>query len=219
MQLLISLVVGTVVGILMTIPLGPTSIFVAQRTMGGQTRRGIHVAIGSVIIDILYCLVISLGLISLVAPFLQNQWVQFGLSIFLILYGMKMLIFDGKAADEAAAPIENGPPRNGRRTWGVLLGTAMALSNPTLFVSWTAVLSFLSANGLLPNTFWDKVIFSFATGLGSFAWFLGLALFVRKNRHQISPAFVRRAGAITALVIIGFGVYFSITILQNLSHA
>ena len=237
MKLLLSLLVGTIVGILMTIPLGPTSIYVAQQSMGGQTRKGIHVAMGSVIIDILYCLVITLGLISLIAPWLQNQWVQFGLSLFLIVYGMKMLFFDVKgvaSADgsgaarevqDAAAPKQvvgdqsGRPMASRRRNWGVLLGTVMALSNPTLFVSWTAVLGFLSANALLPNLFWNKIVFSLATGLGSFMWFLGLALFVRRKRHQISPLFVRRAGALTALVIIGFGVYFTITILQHLTHA
>ena len=229
MDLLLSLIVGTVVGILMTIPLGPTSIYVAQRSMGGQTRMGMHVAMGSVIIDIVYCLVITLGLISLVSPLLQNQWVQFGLSIFLIAYGVKMLVVDGKgfASREEAAErkVEKAGERKvekageRKRNWGVLIGTAMALSNPTLFLSWTAVLGFLSANDLLPNSILDKVVFSFATGFGSFAWFLGLALFVRSRRHQISPAFIRRAGAVTAFVVIGFGVYFTITILQHLSHA
>ena len=98
----------------------------------------------------------------------------------------------------------------------VKLGSGL-LANPTLFLTWTAILSFLSAHGLLSDYFWDKILFSFATGLGSALWFLGLLLFVHSNRHTISPKFLRRIGVATAIVIIGFGVYFSVTIFQQMS--
>ena len=192
MQLLISFLVGTVIGIVMTIPLGPTSIYVAQKTLNHETRKGLFVSLGSVIIDILYCLVITLGLMSLVSPFLRNIWVQLGLSLFLILYGVKMLFFDGKVKPHAMGSLEKKVEqvRDTKDTLNVLLGTVMAISNPTLFLSWTAVLSFISAHGLVHDTVWDKVIFSFATGFGSFAWFAGLAVFVRSRRHTMSPKFV-----------------------------
>ncbi len=50
-------------------------------------------------------------------------------------------------------------------------------------------------------------------------WFLSLALFVRSRRHVISDGFIKLASSVTALVIIGFGVYFTITIFQNLNGA
>jgi threonine/homoserine/homoserine lactone efflux protein len=220
MQLLISLLAGTVLGVIMTIPLGPVSIYVAQKTIRGETRKGLYVSMGSVIIDILYCLVITLGLMALVSPYLQNVWVQLGLSLFLLLYGLKMLVVDTKAKPPDAGKLQQQAERNSgkRGPVNVLLGTFMALSNPTLFISWTAVLGFVSAHGLLHDTFWDKVVFSFASGFGSFLWFFGLALFVRRKRHTLSPSFVKLAGAITAFVVIGFGVYFSVTILMQLRH-
>ena len=220
MQLLISFLAGTVLGVVMTIPLGPVSIYVAQKTLHGETRKGIYVSMGSVIIDILYCLVITLGLISLIYPYLHNWWVQLGLSIFLLVYGLKMLLIDTKAKPPLAGKLQETAERNSSNKGpvNVLLGTVMALSNPTLFISWTAVLGFISAHGLLYDTFWDKVVFSFASGFGSFLWFFGLALFVRRKRHTLSPSFVKRAGAIAAFVVIGFGVYFSVTILMQLRH-
>ncbi len=221
MQLLLSFVIGAAVGILMTVPLGPTSIYVAQRTLNNETRKGMHVAMGSVIIDILYCLVISLGLISLVSQYIQNEYVQLGFSIFLILYGARMLFFDGKKAAPAPERLPSQSKRfmEKRGPLNVLLGTVMALSNPTLFISWTAVIGFLSANGLLPGHFFDKVIFSFATGFGSLLWFLGLALFVRSRRHTLSPGFVRKAGAVTAMVVIVFGIYFSVTVITHFGRS
>lgn len=215
-----SLLVGFAVGIIITIPLGPISIYVAQKTMGGETRKAILVSVGSVIIDILYCLVITLGLMSLVSPYLHNTYVQVGLSCFLILYGLKMLFFDRQSSQHMEGhTLQRQQEKFELGHYNVLLGMTMALANPALFLSWTAVLGFVTAHGLLASTFWDKVVFSFATGLGSFAWFIGLALFVHRKRHTISPVFIRRTASVTALVIIGFGVYFTYIIFRTLNGA
>lgn len=233
MHYIVTVLLGILVGILITIPLGPTSIYVAQRTLQGEMRKGILVAVGAVIVDVFYCLVITLGLIALVHPYMQNAVVQMVFSVFLIGYGVKMLMFEKKQID--------GEEENGKTVVGenainslpvvrtrffqkfhyksVLIGISMTLANPTLFFSWVAVLSFVSAHGLLVDDFVHKLLFSFAVGVGSMAWFLSLALFVRSRRHIISDGFVRVASSITALVIIGFGVYFTITIFQHLNGA
>lgn len=219
MQLVLSFIVGTIVGIVITIPLGPITIFAAQSTLNGDTRKGFFTAIGSVIVDILYCLVITLGLISLVAPYLHNIYVRIGLTAMLIIYGLKMLLVDVKRSAVSGGSLAIKPERLEGGHFHILVGGAMALANPTLFLTWTAILSFLSAHGLLSDYFWDKILFSFATGFGSMLWFIGLLFFVRHNRHTISPNFIRRAGIATAIVIICFGVYFTVTIFQQMNGA
>lgn len=212
MNLLLNATIGFFIGILMTIPLGPITLFVAQKTLQHETFRGLFVSLGSVVIDIVYCLVITLGLISLVAPYLQNTYVQVGLCIVLFVYGVRMLLVDGKRKiDVNASPQE----RNGRWYAAILLGITMAVANPTLFISWTAVLGTLTAWGLLGTAFWEKIVFSGATGVGSFAWFLTLALFVRSRRHSLSPAFIRNTGKVMAVLVMGFALYFSINILSG----
>jgi threonine/homoserine/homoserine lactone efflux protein len=221
MAYILSVLFGLLVGILITVPLGPTSIYVAQRTLNGETRKGLHVAFGAVLVDVLYCLVITMGLISLISPYIQNPVVQIIFSVFLIAYGVKMLVFDRRKSLEDEEQEEQRLLTKGARFerghYYVLLGVSMTMANPTLFFSWVAVLSFVTAHGLLVSEFWHKLIFSISAGLGSMLWFFVLAFFVRSKRHMISPSFVRRAGAVTALVIIGFGVYFTITIVQHLN--
>ncbi len=218
MQLLVSLFVGVVVGIIGTIPLGPISIYAAQQTMKGEWLKSVQVCIGSVIVDIIYCLIITMGLISLVYPWLQNDWVQGGLSIFIIGYGIKMLMIDSRKdpAKETDA-FKEQRERFERGHYNILLGATMALANPTLFLSWTAVISFITTHGLLAANSLDQALFSIAIGAGSMLWFGALILFVRSRRHTLSPVFVQRAGAVTAVVLIGFGVYFTYTILQKFS--
>lgn len=232
MQYLVSAFLGILVGILITVPLGPTSIYVAQRTLSGDTRKGLLVAFGAVIVDVFYCLIITMGLISLIHPYLQNPVVQSLFSVFLIGYGIKMLLArrgkgdsedgeDGESEDVEVPDEEDLPVTRFKLSkshyGGILIGISMTLANPTLFFSWVAVLSFVTAHGLLADSTVHKLIFSGSVGLGSMMWFLTLALFVRSRRHIISDSFIRKASSITALVIIGFGVYFTIVIFQHLN--
>ncbi|MGB5074287.1 MAG: LysE family transporter [Bacteroidota bacterium] len=225
-----TLLFGILVGILITVPLGPTSIYVAQRTLDGDTRKGLLVAIGAVIVDVFYCLVITMGLIALVHPYMQNAVVQMVFSVFLIGYGVKMLFFEKKRTrveagdvdednDDDSLPVPRTRLFKKFHYSNVLIGISMTLANPTLFFSWVAVLSFISAHGLLADSTMHKLLFSLSVGVGSMGWFLSLALFVRSRRHTISDSFIKIASSITALVIIGFGVYFTITIFQTLNGA
>jgi L-lysine exporter family protein LysE/ArgO len=212
MQLLLSLVIGTAVGIGMTIPMGPISLYVAQRILNHESWKAAYVALGSVIIDTAYCLVITLGFISLLHPYLQHGFVQLGLSVFLVIYGVKMLLVDQK---KEPAVMNGQKEQIGKHHVSILIGATMAAANPTLFFSWIAVIGFISAHGLLSNNALDKIVFSFAAGFGSLLWFIGLMFFVRNRRHSISPTFIHRAGLVTALVVIGFGVYFTCQILSR----
>ena len=210
MQLLLSFLIGTAVGIGMTIPMGPISVYVAQRILNHESWKAAYVALGSVIIDTAYCLVITLGFISLIHPYLQKGYVQLGLSVFLVMYGLKMFFVDQK---KEPAAMNGQKVQLGKHHLSILIGATMAAANPTLFFSWVAVLGFISAHGLLFNNALDKTVFSFAAGFGSLLWFVGLMFFVRNRRHAISPKFIRRAGLVTAAVVTGFGVYFTCQIL------
>ncbi len=218
MEYILTFLTGTIVGILITIPMGPTSFYVVQRTLGHETKKGLHVALGAVIVDILYALIITLGLIALIRPYIQNPTIQIIFSIFLIAYGIKMLVFDRKKAlanQGNRGKLKKSNEKFERGHYYVLLGVSMTLANPTLFFSWVAILSFVMAHNMLIDETVHKLIFSFSAGFGSLLWFLVVAQFVRNKRHAIPQSFVRRAGMVTALVIIGFGVYFIVTVIQN----
>jgi L-lysine exporter family protein LysE/ArgO len=221
MQALMTIITGIVVGIVITVPLGPTSLYIAHSALKGEARKGLLVSIGAVGTDIFYCLVITMGLISFLHAYLQNPVVQIVFSVFLIGYGLKMILFDRKGVAEDE-PIEGNPATPPRlrklsaKFGDIAIGASMTIANPTLFFSWVAVLSFITAHGLLVDDTGHKVLFSLAVGAGSMMWFLALILFMRSRRHAISDSFIRKASSITALVIIGFGVYFTLTIFQQL---
>ncbi len=216
MQLVSSFFIGILVGIIGTIPLGPISIYVAQRAVEGEVSKGVHVGVGSVIVDIVYCLIITLGLMTIVQPYMENTVVQLSLSAIIIVYGLKMLLVDSRKPPKPAPPIKRTRESLENRHFYVLLGATLALANPTLFFSWTGVIGFLTLHKLVSTHFWENVVLSFAIGGGSLLWFWGLAWLVARKRHSFPKSVIHRAGVVTALVIIGFGVYFSVTIVQRI---
>lgn len=224
MQSLMTIITGIIVGLLITIPLGPTSLYIAQLSLKGEARKGVLVGIGAVATDVFYCLIITMGLISFLHTYLQNPVVQIVFSVFLIGYGGKMLILDRRNIDKEkdldAAATPPRPLRKLTEKFGdVVIGVSMTIANPTLFFSWVAMLSFITAHGLLVERTWHKVLFSLSVGVGSMLWFVALIVFMRNRRHAISDVIMKRASSITALVIIGFGVYFTFKIFQQLNSA
>jgi len=160
---------------------------------------------------------------SLLSPYLENVIVQLVLSSFVIAYGVKMLVFDRKKQRREENGEESGHFGNKRhllerKRFNVLLGATMAIANPSIIVSYTAIIGFITANGLLHDHIIDKVVFSVSNGIGSFACFIGLSLFVRSKRHTISQNVIRMAGTVAAIAIIGFGVYFAYVVLHRLGE-
>lgn len=229
MHVFYSLFIGLITGVFVTLPLGPIAVYVVQRALNGELKKGIAVGVGSVSVDVIYCLLITLGLMSLLTPYLENVIVQLLLSLFVIAYGVKMLIFDRKKAsngdddtDGTEDEESNGRPFAKSRhllekkRFNVLLGATMAIANPSIIVSYTAIIGFITANGLLPDHIVDKVIFSVANGVGSLMCFIGLSVFVRNRRHMLPKNFMRHAGTVAAAAIIIFGAYFTFVVLHRL---
>ena len=114
MHIAFSLIIGLITGVFVTLPLGPIAVYVVQRALHGEIRKGIAVGVGSVTIDIIYCLLITLGLMSLLSPYLENVIVQLVLSAFVIAYGLKMLVFDRKKYGTKTGEENNGEENNRR---------------------------------------------------------------------------------------------------------
>lgn len=224
MHLVVSLIVGLITGVFVTLPLGPIAVYVVQRALHGEIKKGISVGLGSVIVDVFYCLLITMGLMSLLSPYLENIIVQLLLSSFVIAYGVKMLVIDRKKAQGGA-----DGEREARRfmkqrqllekkRFNLLLGAMMAIANPSIIISYTAIIGFVTANGLLADHMVDKIIFSLANGAGSLLIFIGLSVFVKNRRHVLPANFAQNAATVAAIAVIGFGMYFTYTVLHRLGE-
>ena len=222
MELILSLLVGLVVGAFITIPLGPIAVYAIRRALEGEVKRGVMVGVGSVTVDVFYCLLITMGLMSLLDDVLQNIYVQLTLATFVLAYGIKMLVVDRKRrkAEESDDDdeTEEQKQRFTRKRYSVILGMTMAIANPSIIISYTAIIGFVFANGWLGPTIAEKVVFSVATGIGSLVCFTAMLFLVRSKRHLVPKNIIRTAGTVAAIAIMGFGIYFAYVVVHRLMN-
>ena len=220
----LTLIVGFATGFFGAIPPGPLNITIIRKASEGQARAAFKVGLGGAIIDTLICALIGLGFTHLISGVVTNQWVKGALSLFLIGYGLKVLIWDRKrdAKREAEAMQERETPAKdaGLEAKGTglafLLGALQGAANPTLFVNWTLIIGFFVGHRLLEDTASSAVAFALGVGLGVFGWFaLLIELLVRLKNHPVG-AWLRRSTVLAGFLLVAFGIVFTVRTLRGL---
>lgn len=98
--------IGYVVGILTTAPVGPVNIMAIQHAVRGGFRQGVYVGLGAVVADTIYAAVAIFG-VSAVTTFVEGQFdlIEIVGGALLIVFGIKIwnthphLTSDGNGRD------------------------------------------------------------------------------------------------------------------------
>ena len=94
MGTIISIIIGCLsVGIVLSAPMGPTGVFIVQRTMEKGRKSGLYTGIGAAASDLFYCLLAGLGL-SFVTDFItaHQDLFQIAGSIVLIIFAIYLIM-------------------------------------------------------------------------------------------------------------------------------
>lgn len=185
---------GILFGILIAIPTGPVAFLIVQRMYSNGLKSGMLSAIGSIIADAFYCVVIGFGLKFLADALLQySHFFQFFVGFILIITGVsiyrKSIIFsEERTGFELFKDFSS-----------VLVMNAM---NPTLVVTFSGLFIGL---GMGPHIGNPVAIVSFIMGMIGgqllFWYTLGRAIVTIRNTQKTH--LVVHAQKITA-VILGF---------------
>lgn len=207
--------VGFLTGFSCAIPPGPLNVTVIRKASLGHRRDAYRVGLGGALIDAFICGLIAMGFGWVLERVATERWVKAGFAVVLIAYGLKVLILDRRRDAALAAQLEDrsesaGPPpapaRHSRLP--VLVGLVQGAANPTLFVNWTLVISFLVGHGLLSPTLPSGGAFALGVGSGVFGWF-ALLIVVLKRLHDHPIAYwIRRSTIFAGLLLVLFGLYF-----------
>jgi threonine/homoserine/homoserine lactone efflux protein len=205
-----TIVTGLVVGFLCAIPPGPLNVTVIRKASAMLRRQAYRIALGGSIIDAVICAGIGLGFGWALEKLATERWVKTVLALFLVGYGLKILILDRKkdAEHEAEKP-DRAASRSRKGQLPVLMGFLQGAANPTLIVNWTFIISFLVGHRLMRTTVPAQAGFAAGIGIGVFAWFaLLIELIERFHDHPIG-AFLRRSTVYAGILLIIFGAYFT----------
>jgi threonine/homoserine/homoserine lactone efflux protein len=205
----LSLVIGFVAGFLGAIPPGPLNVTCLRKGLRGQKHEAYRVAFGGSVIDILVCLLIGFGLGWILEKVVTNVWVRSALAIFLLGYGLKLLVVDrrrDKNAPPARSEEPSGDPTAPARS--VFTGVLQGAANPALFVNWTILISFLVGHRLLGTSAASALGFALGVGAGVFGWFTLLIEFVDRWKDK-AGAWVSRSTVVAGVLLVAFGVFFT----------
>jgi putative LysE/RhtB family amino acid efflux pump len=194
-----ALLAGFGAGFMVSMQLGPLSLFLIRSTLRSTLAIGLAIGAGIAIVDALYATAGAAGAASALS--IDSVRTIFGLvgAIVLIALGARTLWsafrvrLGGETDAEVASP---------RRAFATSL--AATASNPLTIASWAAVFAAASTAGIAASTH-SALVFVAGVGLGSMAWVTLLALGVSAARGRVGPRLLKSLDAAAGSAIVAFG--------------
>lgn len=191
---------GIVIGLFISIPLGPIGMLCIQRTLSRGRKYGIATGLGATTSDLLYTLV-TLFFLSFVVDVIEQHesMIQIGGGIVLVGFGIFTFL-----NHPATQPQPNEKPKYSLFS-DYFTSMALTLSNPfVLFVLMAlfARFEFITEDTTVFMTIWG--ILSILAG--AFLWWSVLTFLVSRFRAKLNRRGLRIINQITGLVIVSIGV-------------
>jgi len=103
-------------------------------------------------------------------------------------------------------------PGHTRDTWwgSLLLGAWICAINPTLIISWSAVVTTIHGSELIDLAPRHAVPFALGVGGGAASWFLVMVTLLRRYRERFSAQTLQSTVRLLGLLLIGLGVWFAV---------
>ena len=148
-----------------------------------------------------------------------HRGVKIVLALFLLAYGVKILVVDRRRDAEARAEealrrekhhVPEAPPRGER--WGLpfLVGLLQGAANPTLIVNWTLVIGFLVGHGVIHGDVLSGGAFALGVASGVFSWFALLTRLVVRIKDHPAGEWLRHSTTLAGILLVAFGLAFSV---------
>lgn len=198
---------GIIIGLFVSVPLGPIGMLCVQRTLNRGRRYGIATGLGATTSDLIYTIV-ALFFIGFVVDFLEDKKliIQITGSIIVIIFG----IFINRSNPSRQ-------PMPDQRKHETLMNDffssfILTLSNPLILfvlIALFARFEFLDNN----TTFFLNVIGLLSILGGAFLWWSVLTFLVSKFRNKLSYRGLKMMNRIIGIIIIvigSFGILYNV---------
>ncbi|MDR0545244.1 MAG: LysE family transporter [Odoribacteraceae bacterium] len=195
---LVCLFKGMLVGLMVSVPLGPMGVLIIQRTLHKGALSGFCAGMGAASADCFYAMVAAFGL-GFVANTVQTHELLLQVlgGIFLLGMGLKVYF------DNPLKQIKQR--RNGRVSKRGLLGDYLSLffltvSNPIAIVIFMAVFASMAVFGDAP-TFAGEMLVVVGVLLGAGVWWYSLAMLVNIFRRKFRLRLLISINKVTGMII------------------
>lgn len=191
-------------GFATAIPVGPTQLEIAKRSLNGYLSSALMIIVGQLISDLLYGIIALFG----IAPFLQHPKV---VAIFWLLNAIILLvlaIWTIRQNNSSLENLERSKIRLKKHNVAFLVGFSLAITNPLMIVWWLLGARILIDVGLVAKyTPVENVIFLSVGALGLGSYLALLAFVVLKAKGFFSEHTITRITVTFSVLLLGLAAY------------
>ncbi len=205
---------GIIIGIIASAPMGPVGILCIQRTLNKGRWYGFVTGIGAAISDIIYALIVGLGMGFIMEP-LQNPRYQFVLqisgSVILLLFGIYCFL-----SNPTKKMHTTGKKSKGTLFHNCLTAFLVTFSNPMIIFLFMA--TFAQFAFVQPSRVFETVIGFVCIPLGALVWWYGLTWLVDKIRNKFDVNGILIINKVIGSIVILFSLIMLVGTIFNLYH-
>ncbi|QUF83362.1 LysE family transporter [Clostridium butyricum] len=195
--------IGFLTGFTASIPLGPSGLESVNRSMSKGFREGFKVSLGAVSADLLYIVIINLGLFTLLSKHHNFQ------SIFWIVSGVILILFNRLSFTDSKKKTDSKNLLNKYTSNGFVTGFLITFVNPTTPSLWIA----LSTTVLSVWRYHGRIYFLTSVSsmmIGSITWFCLLNILVSKGVRKLKSDYTKTTSKLLNYFLMILGISFII---------
>lgn len=205
-----TIIKGIIIGLFISVPLGPIGMLCVQRTLNRGRKHGIATGLGATMSDLIYTIV-ALFFVGFVVDFLEEKKIIIQIIGGLIVVFFGIFIYRNNPTRQPI-PTQNN---NSSIMSDFFSSFVLTLSNPLILLILIALFArfeFLDE---------ETTTFNLVTGIssilgGAYLWWNTLTFFVGKFRNKLSYSGIKLLNRIIGIIIIAigaFGTFYSFILL------
>lgn len=207
---MIASLIGFVVGLLTTMPIGPINVTVLTKGMRESFAHGISIAVGAALMDFVYSLAAMYGLFAILqAHFISRVFQGVGI-LLLFTFGIQSI-------RSRLTKIDNGYKLPLKRELhnNFWIGVFLYMSNPTFIGMWLTIAGSVHAYHLISRGS-DNLFFAGGVGLGAFGWYYIMLRYFHNRKNFLKPETLHKISVFSGIALLGFGCYLCYQLILSL---
>lgn len=204
------LLIGILVGVLASAPVGAVNVMAIQKVVSSGFYRGVYVGLGAVVADALFASAAIFG-VSAVTNFIESQFyvIEFVGGALLILFGLRIC---------ASHPHlkELTQEQNSSSFGDALQAFFLAITNPGAILAFVAMLGSLGELRPSQGNYVAALVLVLGVVFGATAWWIFLAGLVARFKSAIDDHWLSYANKIAGVLLVAFGALIYVKIFWQL---
>lgn len=199
---MVSLFVGLIVGLVISVPIGPINVTVISKGFKQGFNNAYAVGLGASAMDFVYCSATMLGLSAIVHTIEVNIIFQIIGFLLLAYLGVR----DVRTKVETFR-YEGFEARSGRFHSAFLVGVFMYVSNPTLVAFWLMLSGVIQSSGMIGDGIVGVALFALGVGAGTSLWYYLLLKAISWKKESFRAETLTVFSKISGYIMLSFSAY------------